>query len=131
MTTATEARNEAIATAKLHPLDVGSVAVSTWGYDQTNVDFYVVLERKVRKDNSTWVKVQRICSVETPTELFMQYHAVPFRSVGGCLIPLEGHKPIWRKLFSGWDGTYEGFSPESYSWARTWTGEPVWGSSYA
>lgn len=128
MTTATEARNTMIAEAEQPVLNIGSVAVSTWGYDQTNVDFYVVLDRKDRKDGSTWVKVQRIHAVQTPAEQFMQYHAVPFRSASGDVKRDERYSPKWRKV-SCW--STESFSPESYSWARPWTGEPVWGSSYA
>lgn len=130
MTTATEARNTAIAQAENPTLDVGSVAVSTWGYDQTNVDFYVVLDRKVRKDGSTWVKVQRIHAVQTPSEQYMQWYAVPFRSVAGELKLDERYSPKWRKV-SAYRAGEESFSPQPYSWARSWTGSPVWGSSYA
>ena len=129
MTTLNEdrtARREAEVQTTLQP---GAIAVSTWGYEQTNVDFYVVLERKVRKDGSTWAKVQQIHAVQTPAELFMQYTAVPFLTAVTGEYSTKG-SPMWRKLgVSDYFG--ESFSPESYSFARPWNGEPVWGSSYA
>jgi len=111
-------------TATITRLDVGTIAVSTWGYDQTNVDFYTVLERKVRKDGSTWVKAVEIGSTQTPSEQFMQYTSVPAPSW------LVG-KPAWRKVHVSSMNGEESFSPESYSYARPWKGQPVWGSSYA
>ena len=105
-------------------LDVGVVAVSTWGYNQTNVDFYLVTERKVRNDGSSWVKLQEICSTNTDTELFMQYTAMPLRTVTGNFTP-KATSPTWRKVH---DGMFkEGFRPASYSWATPWNGQPVWG----
>ena len=132
MTTLNEdrtARREAEVQTTLQP---GAIAVSTWGYDQTNVDFYVVLDRKVRKDGSTWVQVQRIYSVQTPDDgAFMQYHAVPFLSAVKRQTQVDDHhKPMWRKVSQS-DHFGESFGPESYSFARPWNGRPVRGSSYA
>lgn len=126
MTTLNQDINERRSLEVSPTLEVGSIAVSTWGYDQTNVDFYLVLDRRTRKDGSVWVQVQRIHAVQTPTSEFMQYQAVPFRSAVKQQVQVDDrHRPVWRKLHG------EGFEPNSYSWARPWDGEPVWGSSYA
>ena len=116
--------------AEISPtLNVGTIAVSTWGYDQTNVDFYRVEERKVRKDGSTWIKVQRIHAAQTPAELFMQYTATPFRHAVTGEYSTAG-EPKWRKVHQS-SAFGESFEPSSYSFACPWDGQPVWGSSYA
>ena len=103
-------------------MTVGTIIKSTWGYDQTNVDFYQVIERKVRKDGSTWVKLQELAAIGTDIEgLFMQYTAVPGSAIA--------RKPFWRKV-NAWESG-EFISPDSYSSGSVWNGTPVHGTSYA
>lgn len=67
----------AAAKAMSERLQLGTVLVSTWGYDQTNVDAYEVVEKS--KSGAT-VKLRRICceSVGAPDgNSSMSDHVVP------------------------------------------------------
>ncbi len=55
-----------------HSLQVGDVLYSSWGYDQTNVDFYQVTRLK----GKTQVVVREIESVKTHSGAYMQGHAM-------------------------------------------------------
>lgn len=104
----------------------GDVLVSTWGYDQTNVDFY-----RVTRVTKTMVEVEALetIKVEDPNG-FMTYTATPGEGAGEW----AGEKPFWRKVLNDTasDGSATwGIRLTSYSSARPWNGEPVRGSSYA
>lgn len=53
---ATRAAEKKAAAAKGHGLEPGLILVSSWGYEQTNVDFYEVIE----KIGATMVKIEKI-----------------------------------------------------------------------
>lgn len=55
---ATQAAAKKAAAAKGHGLEPGLILVSSWGYEQTNVDFYEVIE----KIGATMVKIEKIGS---------------------------------------------------------------------
>lgn len=57
-----------------HPIEVGTIFVESWGYDQTNITFYQV----IRKTKSA-VIIQRINKkpAPNPQEGFMCRHVVP------------------------------------------------------
>jgi len=99
-------------------LTVGSILYSSWGYEQTNIDFYQVVE--VSKSGKS-VKIREIACDYTPTA-DMQGDNMPIvdrfigevisRRVSACL----GRDAI--KL-------------NSYSSARLWDGKPKYSTSYA
>lgn len=61
------------ALAKPHGLKVGDVLYASWGYDQTNIDFYQVVE--VVSGRS--VKIRAICSEASQEVGFMTNYVVP------------------------------------------------------
>lgn len=95
-------------TAYRHNLKVGDVLVSTWGYDQTNVDFYEVVAAREKS-----VKIRPIGS----------------RSAGGAtgvdyVMPAPGS---YTGEASGWKPVREGgyVHLTSYSSASRWSGQKM------
>lgn len=98
-----------------HKLQVGHILVSSWGYDQTNVDFYEVIELVGRRS----VKLRAVRQV-SHEDLSMQ---------GSCT-PRAGEfrgEPFLKRV--GSDGC--SVSLTSYSSAYLWDGRPRRWSSYA
>lgn len=100
--------------------EVGSYAVSKWGYDQTNVDFY-----KVTRRNEMWVWLQPVQAA---------FHEGGY-SLGEYVVPTdipaksreydhqgEDAKVIRRKLVP-WAGD-EAVSVNDYALAYPWTQKP-------
>jgi hypothetical protein len=102
-------RRDEMAKAKSgHPLKVGNILVSSWGYDQTNVDFYTV----EALNGLTQVTLQKVgTSITEDRPLAMTGKALPDRSV-------RLGKPFRRKVDA------EGLIKLAYSWARRWDGKP-------
>lgn len=100
------------------PLSVGAILASSWGYDQTNADFY-----RVDKVKNGWVTLQQIASDETGD------------GWTGKVVPAEPQKlidqPFRRKIGQpNYDGEpYIRIS--SYEYARPWDGRPKNVSHYA
>lgn len=96
----------------LAAVKVGDIYVSTWGYEQTNIDFYQIIAIKPAS-----VTVRKIRKTTRP-EGFMSYMCLPVKDgfIG---------KPFNRR-FSG-----EGFAINSYSCALPWDGNEVNSTSYA
>lgn len=98
--------------AQDHGLEVGHVLVSSWGYDQTNVDFYQVTALVGR----TMVEVRKVASVETTPG-----------DMTGKVIPAIGE-------FSGKPSRHRadrnGITIDGYRRARVWEGRPMYVSSY-
>ena len=99
--------------SKPHSLKVGDILVSSWGYDQTNIDFYEVVEVK-----GTATVIIREIAQEREQTGWEQYKAVP---VPGSYIG----EPLVKRA-----------SPDnavriaSYAHAYKWDGQPRSGSSY-
>ena len=102
-------------------LYAGTVLTSSWGYDQTNVDFYEVLSRK-----GDWVSIQRIGSKETPDggPLTMTGTVVPDPAV-------KIGKPMRRRAVPGGYGEEYCKGEESYKYCHPWNGKPRRVSHYA
>lgn len=89
-----------------HTLQVGDVLYASWGYDQTNIDFVLV----VRVPSNKTVAVREITGKSTGESGFMSGHVVPgyefkkdskemIRKVGqGDRISIDDHS------FGPWDG---------------------------
>ena len=102
-------------------IEVGSILVSTWGYEQTNVDFYKVLEVK-----GDYAKIVQIGSKQTSDGA---------QSMTGRAVPNESitvGAPMRRKIKRKGDGglSSDAIRLTSYSGAYPWDGKPVSYSSY-
>jgi hypothetical protein len=96
----------------------GKIIVYSWGYEQTNQDFYKILKRQ-----GDYVTIVEMDYKET-------YDA---RSMTGTKVPTEiktGAKPFRRKVHSR-DGKESGIAIESYGWGNLWDGDPAHYSTYA
>ena len=97
-------------------LNVGDIWYSSWGYDQTNIDWY-----QVTKVTKCCVYIARIRSNKTETA-FMQGETTP--------VPNDFcGEPMRRKV----DKSYKGepyVSITSYASACPWNGKPMHWSSY-
>lgn len=109
---AAEERREAL--AKGHGLEVGHVFSSSWGYEQTNVDFYVVTKLIGRR----MVELRKCACIRHDTS-----------DVTGSVTPdstkLVG-EPIRRQVTP-----QGGVRITSYAYASLWDGRPERFSSYA
>lgn len=97
-----------------HTLKVGDVLHYSWGYDQTNLEFYEVVGTS-RKS----VSLRRIAAASTGQDGFMSGHYVPLR--GKYLEPALRLKPVR-------PGNYVSMK---FGSASKWTGSPSYASWYA
>lgn len=100
----------------LHTLKVGDVLYSSWGYDQTNIDFYQIVAVPSGKS----VKVQKLKAIVTESApLAMSGSSMPIIDSfeEGAPVLTKMVKPGWNggpwvgKSMSPWDG-----QPKSCSW---------------
>jgi hypothetical protein len=99
-------------------VEVGDIFVCSWGYDQTNIDFY-----KVVKKTKTGV------SIVPMSKKVIEYSD---RYMTGKVLPGEvfvGSKPMRRKLNKYGDKFY--ISINSFSSAKKWSGMPETFTTYA
>lgn len=104
-----EAKNET------HDLLEGEILVSTWGYDQTNVDFYQVV--KVISDKTVIIQEIQDMSIDE-NKCYMQDYRYP------CRDQFVG-KPMKKRARGN------GVKIESFAWASRWNYEKVLQTSYA
>lgn len=99
---------------KPHPLTIGHVLYASWGYDQTNIDFYEVVEVV----GPHTVKIRELGQITKDTG-FM---------TGDCLPKMGTYKgePELRRARA--DGSIR---LESYKFATVWDGQAKRWSSYA
>lgn len=119
------ARKQAARDAKKNqpnPFKVGDVLVNTWGYDQTNVDFYVVV-RTTRHS----VDIARCGAKSVDATGWASDTCVPD--------PEKVSGETMRKRVQGYvdnDGSFNAYvTMNSYSSARKWDGKPEHRSWYA
>lgn len=94
----------------------GDILVSSWGYEQTNIDFYEV----VKATTKTVVLVT--LRSERHEDRYLRYQAMP--------IPGSGFgTPFRRKIIQFGNESYCRIS--SFESARLWKGKPESGTSYA
>lgn len=116
-----ETRRSKRATFK-HSLSVGDILYSSWGYEQTNIDFYQVTE--VVSDKT--IKIREIGSkdVGTGTDNFMSGRKV---AVKDDFLP--NSKEMTKRVQCCNDQPY--IRLNSYSWTTPWDGRPMSYSWYA
>lgn len=93
-------------------IQVGSILFSSWGYEQTNIDFYIVLERK-----NDFVIIQEIGAkcVESG-DMTGKVIADPTKVIG---------EPFRKKISKA-----ASISLNSFSYCALWDGRPKYFSSY-
>ena len=101
-------------------VEIGTIFVCSWGYDQTNVDFYQVVKRTakmvtVRKIRAIHEAAYHLASYLMPIKNGFLDRDHPFEKEYG--------KPMTRKLQFLEDGRMF-FKPASYSMAQVWDGRP-------
>jgi hypothetical protein len=104
---------------------VGEYVVNTWGYEQTNIEFYEVIEVK----NKT-ILVQEVGGMQVVNSL--QSHGMANYVVPDG-IPLKDSKPFLLKLkMVNWSGKPECkiCNPKSYYYFHKWSGKPQYQSWY-
>lgn len=99
-----------------HDYVVGEILTCSWGYDQTNVDFYQVTAVPSKKS----IKMRKIgAMVVDETNLDMQDYLYPVRD------QFKGEEMLKRVSEGGY------VKIASYAWASKWDYNKVWSSSYA
>ncbi len=91
---------------------VGDILVSCWGYDQTNIDFYQIVERTAKM-----ATIQKIASE------YLEYDSASEDKVVPAKDKFIG-KPFKKKV-----GPY-GINLNSYSLASLWDGNPQYKTAY-
>lgn len=94
--------------------DVGDVLVSQWGYEQTNTDFYIVLDRTAKT-----IVIQEIGSRRSESIGPMSGYVVPDKS-------RIRSAPMRRRV----NTAYKAVSISSFANAYPWKGKPEYESSY-
>ncbi len=92
----------------------GKIVVSSWGCEQTNIDFYLIVDRK-----NDFVTLQEIGG----TRIYGGYDD------RGTTIPdltIKKGEPFKKKI-----SIYASIKFESYKYGRLWDGKPEYFSSYA
>jgi hypothetical protein len=119
---------EAPAPAPIDALELGAILYSSWGYDQTNVDFY-----RVAKRTADWVTLEKIAKIEHSDDT--EENPATFT---GRVVPADPIKPIGeplrRKIIHAGKPKEAGDAIArltSYSYAYLWDGKPKRVSSYA
>lgn len=116
--------DELIAAISPEPkLEAGAILYTSWGYDQTNVDFY-----RVEKIAGQWVTFRKISKVEASDDT-----ADNPATLTGRVVPADPIEPIGepkrRKILARESGAVAKL--ESYSYAYLWDGKPRRVSHYA
>lgn len=98
-------------------IKVGTILDCLWGYEQTNVDYYVVVKRK-----GPWVWLQEIGKSKVEETHWMQ---------GTCEPDPENRiGDVFRRKVHVYHGKETGCSIKSYSWASPWDGTPNHWTAY-
>jgi len=91
---------------------IGQILCASWGYEQTNVDFYIVT-----KQTDKMVEVVPIaCEKQYTGDMYGMCTPVPDKIIGG---------PIRRRFKNGY------IKVCSYAWAKMWNGMPQTFTEYA
>lgn len=96
----------------------GAILYCSWGYDQTNIDYYLVTKRT--NAFATIVQIGYKTHIETD---YLQGTCTPDPE------KITG-KPIRRKVQVS-NGREIGLFPQSFSWAKLWSGNPDHWTAYA
>jgi hypothetical protein len=96
----------------------GKVVENSWGYDQTNIDYYMITKR-----NGQWVWLVPMTYATCEDTGFLQGKCTPGQVKAGI-------KPFRRKVHV-WQGQEQGIAIKSYGWCSLWDGKPSHWTAYA
>lgn len=100
----------------------GAILVDSWGWDQTNIDFF-----RITKRSGDFVTVEKLKKSTSPEIGFMQNDEMPLDEVDPSFKPM-------RKKIKTWNGVERGFSFRNYTgggWCSLWKGNKVRSTHYA
>lgn len=137
-----EERKAAKAAARknfVNPFKVGDILHHSWGYDQTNCDFYQVVETKkasvvLRKIGSETVEGSEgfmSCSLMPVKDAFVEKGRHALTKYSDDITP---ENPTVTKRVSFYvkeDDSLKYFIPVPYGWCDLWDGKPEYSSWYA
>lgn len=106
-----------------HPFQVGVIVYDSWGYEQTNIDWYQVVECKGRS-----VVLREIAGNYEETG-FMSGHTSPVKDAF-----LENHEPVKKlvQVYIDNEGKPVSYLKSKYGWISVWDGKQrVYESHYA
>lgn len=96
----------------------GKIVEYSWGYEQTNIDYYLIVKRS---KHFAWLQP------------IGEKNRINTGDMNGTCEPDATNKlnePIIRRKVKTRDGQEIGFSINDYGWASLWDGEPSQWSSY-
>lgn len=114
---------EAMKKAFINPLKVGDILYTSWGYDQTNIDFYQVTELVGKKS----VKIRELCTKDVGNE---QGHSMSASKVAIKDAFWERGEEMTKRVQSYYDGR-PSITISSFETATLWDGTPKNYSWYA
>ena len=122
-----------------NPYKLGDILHHSWGYDQTNCDFYQVVEVKPAS-----VVLKKIGAKPVPgSEGFMSQSLIPekdgfivngYHALTKYNSDITAENPTITKKVSFYvnpDGSLRYFIPVPYGWCDLWDGKPQYSSWYA
>jgi len=103
-----------------NPAKVGDILVESWGYDQTNIDYYQVV--KVSKKS---VQIRAINSQYLESDHFTQDRVKPAKN------SFKDKKPLTKMVRGGWSNDKNDYyvKMSSYSTASLWDNAPNYQTS--
>ncbi len=105
------------------PFAPGAILYASWGYDQTNVDFY-----RIEKRAGDYVTLQKLETIDTPTP--PDEPDGPATLTGTAVAgDASVGEPFRRKIKTAASSRF--VQIESYAYAYPWDGQPMRTSSYA
>lgn len=103
--------------------EAGAIVSDSWGYDQTNIDFYVITKRSTTPKGDMYVTLLPMTQTKSDGELWAQGTCIPGRVK-------QDAKPFRRKVHV-WNGEERGIAINSYGWCTLWDGKPEHWTAYA
>jgi hypothetical protein len=101
--------------------EVGAILTDSWGWEQTNIDFYCIVKRA-----GNWLTVLPMSKITSEEKGFMTNDELP-GEINFCADPQ-------RKKIAVVNGKETGFSFRNYSgggWCRLWNGQSEHSTHYA
>lgn len=104
--------------------EVGAILEHSWGYDQTNIDYFAVLKRSETPKGDVWLTLVPMTNAGTVETGFMSGETTPGT--------VDGSAKAFRRKLHVWNGEERGVSiHKSYGWCSLWDGKPSRCSWYA
>jgi hypothetical protein len=101
----------------------GAILEYSWGYDQTNIDYFMVTKRTTSPKGAVNLTLVPMTTEDVVETGFMSGRCSPG-------MPELDAKPVRRKLHQ-WGGQERGVAIRSYGWCSLWDGSRSNWSSYA